>query len=91
MKIDPEKYNQNVMLICPVCGNTEMEYKNESDYIKCTSCGRETTKNELIEDNGESINLHVEEVKKELTKDFEKKMRDMLRKTFKGNKNIRIK
>ncbi|CAI0799367.1 Uncharacterised protein [Serratia entomophila] len=91
MKIDSGKYNQNITLICPVCGNTEMEYEDNSDFIKCTSCGRETTTDELIEDNGESINLHVEEVKKELTKDFEKQMRDMLKKTFKGNKNIRIK
>ncbi|CAI2418399.1 Uncharacterised protein [Serratia proteamaculans] len=68
-----------------------MECEDDSEVIKCTSCGKGTTKDELIEDNGESINIHVEEVKKELTKDFKKQMRDMLKKTFKGNKSIRIK
>lgn len=91
MKLNPEKYNQEIVLMCPVCGNTEMEYTEESDFIKCTSCGRETTKDELIRDNGESVDLHVSEIKKELKKDIQKQMKDMLKDAFKGSKNIRVK
>lgn len=91
MKINPEKYNQKIVLLCPVCGNSEMEHSEDSDIIKCISCGKESTKDELIQDNGTSIELQVDEIKKEIVKDVKKEIDDMLKKAFKGNKNIRFK
>lgn len=29
MKLNPEKYNRNITLLCPVCGNTEMEHEGQ--------------------------------------------------------------
>jgi len=91
MKLNPEKYNRNITLLCPVCGNTEMEYSDESEVVKCIGCGKELTKDELTQDNGAAIEAHLDEVKQELTKDLQKQFNDMLNSAFKGNKNIRIK
>ncbi|PXW31595.1 hypothetical protein DET57_1531 [Klebsiella oxytoca] len=54
-------------------------------------CGREMTMNRLIEENGENIHSHVNEIQKDLEKKLIKDLSDKLKKTFKGNKNIRIK
>ncbi|MEK9496001.1 hypothetical protein V2H77_05970 [Photorhabdus sp. P32] len=91
MKLNPEKYNRNITLLCPVCGNTEMEHSEEFEIVKCVGCGKELTKDELIQENGLSIDDHVDEIKKELTKDIQKQFNNMLKQAFKGNKNIRIK
>lgn len=71
MKINTEKYDRTIRLLCPVCGNTDMEHSEESEFVKCISCGKEMTKDSLIEENGESIDLHVDELKKEISKDVE--------------------
>ena len=91
MKLNPEKYNRKITLLCPVCGSSEMEHAEDSEIVKCIGCGKELTNDELIQENGVSIDAHVNEVKEELTKDIEKQFNDMLKKAFKGSKNIRIK
>ena len=91
MKLNPEKYNRNITLLCPVCGNTEMEHEEESEVVRCVGGGKEFTNEELIQENGVSIDAHVDEIKEELTKDIQKQFNDMLKKAFKGSKNIRIK
>lgn len=63
-----------------------MEHSDESDIIKCIGCGNELTKDELIQENGVSIEAHVDEVKKEITKDLQKQLHDMLKSAFKGSK-----
>lgn len=91
MKLNPEKYNRKITLLCPVCGSSEMEYAEDSEIVKCIGCGKELTNDELIQENGVSIDAHVNEVKEELTKDIQKQFNDMLKKAFKGSKNVRIK
>ncbi|VCX70709.1 hypothetical protein BANRA_01542 [Klebsiella pneumoniae] len=44
------------------------------------------TNDELIQENGVSIDAHVNEVKEELTKDIQKQFNDILKKAFKGSK-----
>ncbi|MFP1736169.1 hypothetical protein ACLEEB_08315 [Lonsdalea quercina] len=83
--------NRNISLLCPVCGNTEMEHEEECEVVRCVGCGKEFTNDELIQENGGSIDAHVNEIKKELTKDIKKQFNDMPKKAFKGSKNIRIK
>ncbi|MGG6101254.1 ECs_2282 family putative zinc-binding protein [Pantoea allii] len=83
MQIKPEKYNRNIILLCPVCGNSEMEHVEESEIVRCIDCGKELTKDELIQENGASIDAHVNEIKKELTHDIEKQLKDMFKKAFK--------
>lgn len=91
MKLNPEKYNRNIILLCPVCGNTEMEHSDESETVKCIGCGKELTKDELAQENGAAIESHMDEIKNELKKDIQKQFNDMIKHAFKGNKNIRIK
>ncbi|HDW0921670.1 TPA: hypothetical protein RK080_005116, partial [Escherichia coli] len=59
--------------------------------VRCVGCGKEFTNDDLIQENGVSIDAHVDEIKEELTKDIQKQFNDMLKKAFKGSKNIRIK
>jgi len=91
MRLNPDKYNRTINLLCPVCGNTEMEYSDDADVVKCVGCGKELTKDELIQENGVSIDAHVDKIKNELTKDIQKEFENILKNAFKGSKNIRIK
>ncbi|ATZ93961.1 ECs_2282 family putative zinc-binding protein [Dickeya fangzhongdai] len=91
MKLNPEKYNRKITLLCPVCGNSEMEYVEESEIVKCVGCGKVFTNDELIQENGVSIDVYVDEIKEKLTKDIQRQFKDTLKKAFKGSKNIRIK
>lgn len=68
-----------------------MEHTEDLEDVKCVGCGKEFTNHELIQENGVSIDAHVNEVKEELTKDIQKQFNDILKKVSKGNKNIRIK
>jgi hypothetical protein len=49
------------------------------------------TKDDLIRENGEIIDAHVDEMKDAMLKDAKKEISDMLKKAFKGSVNIRIK
>ena len=89
-----EKYNRNITLLCPTCGNSDLEiihgYEESIERVRCPSCGRELTKDELIKENFENIGINLTEVKKEITKDVGKEMHKMLKDAFKGNKNIKF-
>ncbi|WP_236450714.1 ECs_2282 family putative zinc-binding protein [Stutzerimonas stutzeri] len=93
--MDTDKYNRNIALLCPTCGNSEFSHDEDtcetSQLITCTSCGRSLTKDELIIENSENIDVNLSEVKDEITKDLEKELKESLKRAFKGNKNIRIK
>lgn len=85
------KYDRSIRLHCPTCGGTDFEHDEHGDGpIRCTSCDRVFTRDELIRENGEIIDANVEEVKKEVVADLQKEMRDMLRKTFSGSKHIKF-
>ncbi len=92
--IDAEKYNRSVTLLCPTCGGDQFEFKGSDDMVesaRCVGCGREFTKEELIEENGENINEHVKDMGQEITRDFAREMRNTLKKAFRGSKNVRFK
>lgn len=75
-----------VSLLCSVCGNDQFstvdpnieDMLNAPDEteVKCSDCGRVTTKEQLIEDNSHIINANIEDFKevivKQLQKDFKK-------------------
>ena len=84
--MDSEKYNRSVTLLCPTCGNSQLETQDEdseNETIRCPSCDRTMTKEELIRENGENIDANMEEVRNEVLKDVEKELGDMLKKAFK--------
>lgn len=92
--MDSEKYNRSVTLLCPTCGNSQLETQaddQEKEMIRCPSCDRTMTKEELIRENGESIDANLDEMKEEVLKDVKKEFSDMFKNAFKGSKNIRIK
>lgn len=93
--IESEKYDRNISLLCPTCGATHFEYEsgeNEAiEIVKCASCGRVLTKDELLNENSENIQEHVSEITEQATKDIVKEFQDSLKKAFSGNSNVRIK
>jgi uncharacterized Zn finger protein (UPF0148 family) len=93
--MDAEKYNRNVNLLCPTCGSTHFEYETGVEEIiemvKCASCGRSLTRDELLSENSENIHEHLSEIQQQATKDIAKEVKDALKKAFGGSKNIRIK
>lgn len=87
--MDSEKYDRSIVLNCPTCGHTEFETSEDENnpLVKCVSCNRETTKDDLINENGENIDFNIEEVADEVLEDLSK----MFKNAFKGSKNIKIK
>lgn len=75
-----DKYNRNINLLCPTCGSDQFEYdEHDMSLVKCASCEREMTKDDLIEENSENIQVNVDEVKKEIKNDIEKKFKDIFK------------
>lgn len=92
--MDAGKYDREVKLLCPTCGCDQFEFNKAVDettsLAKCMSCGRQLTKEELMRENSENISEHVKEIGDQFIKDAAKEIKDSLRKTLKGSKNIRI-
>ena len=93
--MDAEIYNRSVSLLCPTCGNDQFEFHQGLDdsfeIAKCASCGREINKDDLIRENRENINEHVEEIGQQVVEDVAKELRSSLRKAFHGSKNLKSK
>lgn len=93
--MDTEKYNRSVTLLCPTCGGTQFSPVSpdniESEIQKCASCGREITRDELIRENCENIDEHVNDIKDELIKDVANELKKQLASNFNGSKFIKIK
>lgn len=85
MKLD--KLNRNVVLLCPTCGNSEMESlhgpHDVSDLFKCNSCELEITRDDLLTSNQENINANLDELKKLAAKEIKSELEKILKKAFK--------
>lgn len=76
-------FSREVTLLCPTCGNDQFEYPDESEeqeldektLYKCTDCGIEYTKAELLELNQEVINNHIEAIEADIFTEIEKAFR----------------
>lgn len=90
--MDDDKYSRSIKLPCPTCGHGDFEHDTdvEGGPIRCTSCDRVFTREELIRENDEIIDSEVSEVKTEFVADFTKEFRDSIRKAFSGSKHIRF-
>ena len=83
-------FERNVTMRCPVCGNDQFEsldvqhddLLNEPGTIRlrCSDCGAVYTKNELISENGEAIEIAVDEMASEAVDEFEKELEKMMKK-----------
>ena len=74
--------SRNVYLYCDVCGNDQFEFdsKDESTKYKCTDCGKEYTKEELIKINEHVINANIEDVEQEAISELEKELKKIFKK-----------
>lgn len=90
-KVDAEKYSRSIKLLCSTCGNGDFEFEDEAGPLRCTSCDRVFTRDELIRENGEIIESEMDEVKAEILGDVKKELSDSLRKAFSGSKYIKFK
>ena len=89
-----ESYNKSIPLRCVVCGSADdFEYNETKTFIKCKKCNKEYLGgyDELVELNQALIDEEIEATKQEIKEDLEKDIHDMLKKAFRGNKNIKIK
>lgn len=93
--MNPDKYDQTINLTCPTCGCSDFAFDRGVDekieVMKCASCDREFSKDELLRENSENIDLHLSEIKEQITKDIADDFRKSLRNAFSGNKHIKIK
>ena len=86
-------YDKSIQLRCITCGDTDFEFNEDKSWVKCNRCGKEYLGgyDELVELNKETINQELDKTKEEIGKDLQKEMNEMLKKAFKGNKNIKFK
>ena len=82
--------SRSISMLCPVCGNDQFEsldaeYQElnetpDETLLRCADCGSTFTKEELIKENSEKINIAVEEMKKDVAKEIEKELKKALKK-----------
>jgi uncharacterized Zn finger protein len=82
--MDSEKYSRSIVLSCPTCGNTDFETSEDENnpIVKCVSCNRETTKDDLINENGENIDFNVDEIADEVLTDVSNDLSKMLKNAY---------
>lgn len=77
-------------IYCPVCGNDQFMSLDctfedllaapEEVRLQCSDCHNVFTKEALIEENQETINAAIDEVKEAAVKEFEKELKNALKK-----------
>ena len=82
--------SKEVSLICPTCGNDQFEALDPSiqdlseapaeTMLRCSDCGLTISKEDLIRENSEKIEMAVDEMKQEAVKEFEKELKKALKK-----------
>jgi len=94
MNLRPDKYNRQVKLLCPTCGNDQFAHDGTdgqiSGLVTCACCGLELSKDDLVRANSENVDEHVKEIGKEVTKDLQRELHESLKKAFRGSKNIKV-
>lgn len=87
--------NRAVPVNCPTCGGTLFADPDpggdDSRVVKCQGCGRELTIAALVEENGENVATHLDEMLPEVLKVAKNRIHDQLNNAFKGNKHIKFK
>ena len=80
---------KNISLRCSVCGNDHFESifandnmseDSETNRFRCSDCGAVYTKSELIEVNGEALDIATDEIVDEALKNFEKDFKKAMKK-----------
>ena len=85
-----ENLERKVKLLCPLCGNDQFESLDEefedllraSDdlRLRCSDCGSEYRKRELIDSNAAIIDTAVDELKQDAVREIEKELKKAMKK-----------
>lgn len=91
--MDEGKYDYQVTLLCPTCGSDQFLFDDEVEYcpVRCVNCGREMSRDELVQENAESIDTYVAQIGEEVKTDIAKELKKSLRDSFKSSEHIRLK
>lgn len=73
--------SRSIKLNCPICANNQFEFDSELEptTYKCSDCGKEFTKDELLKANEYKINANIDDVKDEAIQEIEKQLKKMLK------------
>jgi len=90
--MNEDKYSWSVTLFCSTCGSDQFAFDDESDSapVTCADSGRQTTRDELIRESSENIELHAADIGEQATANLAKDLNKSLRDASKSNKNIRF-
>lgn len=86
-------YQRTLEILCPTCGSTQFENsgdESEAALLKCASCGREISRDELIRENGENIDAHAKEMGQQALDEAAKQLKKSLADAFRNSKFIKI-
>ncbi len=82
--------DRKIKLLCPLCGNDQFASLDEefedllhaSDDVRlrCSDCGSEYTKRELIDSNAAIIDTAVDELKQDAVREIEKELKKVMKK-----------
>ncbi len=78
-----------ISLKCSVCGNDQFSTVDESiedlpsasdeTEVKCSDCGRVTTKEQILEENSHIIDANLEDFKEEIMKNLQKEFKKIFK------------
>lgn len=78
-----------ISLKCNICGNDQFSSVDEiiedlqdappETEVKCSDCGRITTKEQLIEENSGIIDANIEDFKEEIMKQLQKEFKKLFK------------
>lgn len=87
-----DNHSRTITLHCPTCAGTAFESDSpESHTVRCVGCDRVISRDELRRENEESIQAHLSEIKKEVSKAVADDLRKRLQNAFKGSKGFKLK
>lgn len=87
-----DKHSRTITLYCPTCAGTAFESDSpESHSVTCVGCDRVISRDELRRENEENIQMHLGEIKNEVSKAVADEFRKRLQSAFKGSKGFKLK
>jgi hypothetical protein len=87
-------HHRTISLQCPSCGGIDFESRGSDDpsaIVERTTCHRMGSREQLINDNAEHIEIHKQERAQQAIADFKKGFEKKLRDAFRGNKFVKLK
>ena len=82
--------DRKVTLLCPLCGNDQFSsldeefgdllYAGDDARVRCSDCGSEYTKQELLDSNAAIIDNAVDELAQDAVKELEKELKKAMEK-----------